>query len=148
MGVQDVVVHSLTDTKLADHNMEMVRLIEAKLTEFGPDVILTHSANDHHQDHEAVHYAVLRAARRHPTILCFESPSVTRAFSPSFFIDIRDHVDVKVHAIEHHKDQSGKPYMGRDTVRGIASFRGSQAKREFVEAFEPVRVLGSAAGRL
>lgn len=148
MGIVSVKVHTLTDTRLAEHNMDMVRLIETKLTEFQPDVIFTHSAHDHHQDHEAVHHSVLRAARRHPTILCFESPSVTREFNPSFFVDICDHVDVKVHAIEQHKDQSGKPYMGGETVRGIASFRGSQAKRKFVEAFEPVRILGSAGGRL
>lgn len=148
MGIVSVKVHTLADTRLAEHNMDMVRLIEAKLKDFQPDVIFTHSAHDHHQDHEAVHHSVLRAARRHPTILCFESPSVTREFNPSFFVDICDHVDVKVHAIEQHKDQSGKPYMGSETVRGIASFRGSQAKRQFVEAFEPVRVLGSAGGRL
>ena len=46
-----------------------------------PDVILTHSRHDQHQDHHAVHLATLRGGRRAPTILCFESPSVVRALS-------------------------------------------------------------------
>lgn len=141
LGVTSTEVLDLPDTFLADHNMDMVQAIEAKVKELNPELILTHSANDHHQDHHAVHLATVRACRRHESILCFESPSTTRDFNPSVFIDIKKYVDIKIQAVYLHRNQSGKPYMAADRVRGIAAFRGSQAKREYAEGFEPVRLL-------
>ncbi len=144
MGISKIDVHKFTDTELAKHEVELVQTIENKINEFQPDVIFTHSKNDQHQDHQAVHYATLRAARRHPSVLCYESPSSTREFDPSFFVDLSEYVNVKVHAVEQHKDQLNKPYMGPDHVRGIAAFRGSQAKMRFAEGFEIVRLVDSS----
>jgi LmbE family N-acetylglucosaminyl deacetylase len=113
---------------------------------FQPDIILTHSAHDQHQDHHAVHLATMRAGRRSPTILCFESPSATSEFKPSFFVDISDYVEAKVGAVRRHKDQAGKPYMGADLLRSAARFRGGQARTEHAEGFEVIRALSSGLG--
>lgn len=144
MGISEIEIHNFTDTKLANHEVELVQVIERKIIDFVPDVIFTHSKNDQHQDHQAVHFATLRAARRHPSVLCYESPSSTREFDPSFFVDLSEYVNVKVHAVEQHKDQLKKPYMGSEHVRSIAAFRGSQAKMRFAEGFEIVRLVDSS----
>ncbi|MGP9839041.1 PIG-L deacetylase family protein [Arthrobacter sp. 179] len=146
LGLSSLDVLDLPDTYLSQHNMEMVEAIEEKIKSLGPVIVFTHSSHDHHQDHHAVHLATLRAARRHPSILCFESPSTTRGFNPSIYVDIDAYVDIKVQAVQLHRNQNGKPYMSADRVRGVASFRGSQAKREFAEGFEPVRLLASTPG--
>lgn len=148
LGLSGLRVHDFPDTRLETVSDGMVRAIEAAVNEFGPDVIFTHSAHDQDQDHYAVHRATLRAARAHHSILCFESPSVTRDFDPSVFVDIDGYVDVKVEAVLSHRDQAGKPYMTPGRVRGMAAFRGAQAKNVNAEAFEPVRLLGSAIGDL
>lgn len=148
MGVKGVQVCNLPDTNLAEHTNELVAEIEAKINELSPDVVFTHSEHDQHQDHHAVHLATLRAARRHSSILCYESPSTTRRFNPAVFVDIEEYMDVKIHAVAQHKNQAGKPYMGADRLRGVAAFRGSQAKQRFAEGFEPVRLLGSSIGGL
>ncbi|WP_241975685.1 PIG-L deacetylase family protein [Kocuria rosea] len=148
LGLRRLDVLTFPDTKLETVTNDMVRAIEAAIREFEPDVIFTHSAHDQHQDHYAVHQATLRAARAHHSILCFESPSVTRDFDPSVFVDIDGYVDVKVEAVLAHRDQAGKPYMTPGRVRGMAAFRGAQAKNTNAEAFEPVRLLGSAIGDL
>lgn len=148
LGLADLAVLDLPDTHLSQNNMEMVEAIEAKIRATSPQLVFTHSAHDHHQDHHAVHLATLRAARRHSSILCFESPSSTRAFNPSVYVDIEAYVDVKVQAVLLHRNQAGKPYVSADRVRGTASFRGSQAKREFAEGFEPVRLLANTLGVL
>ncbi|VEI50349.1 Uncharacterized proteins, LmbE homologs [Kocuria rosea] len=148
IGLTQLNVLDFPDTKLESVGNDMVRAIEAAIKEFQPDVILTHSAHDQHQDHYAVHKATLRAARAHHSILCFESPSVTRDFDPSLFVDVDGYVDVKVEAVLFHQDQAGKPYMTPERVRSMASFRGAQAKSRNAEAFEPVRLLGSAIGDL
>ena len=141
-----VDLFSFTDTAMAAEGRQMAQAIESVLLRYNPDIILTHSGNDQHQDHHAVHLATLRAARRHPSILCYESPSATREFDPSIFVEISDYVDVKVRAVEMHRDQSGKPYMTPDRVRGTAAFRGSQVKRKYAEGYESVRMLDWTIG--
>jgi LmbE family N-acetylglucosaminyl deacetylase len=148
MGLTGMTHHNFTDTELSRHSQEMVDVIEAAMARFNPDIILTHSNHDQHQDHQAVHMATLRAARQHHSILCYESPSATRDFSPSVFIDIDDYVDAKVQAVKMHSDQLTKPYMTPERVRGIASFRGGQAKRRVAEAYEPVRLLSTEMEKL
>lgn len=142
MGLAECTVVGLPDTRLSSHEQEMVEAIEAKLRSLSPDLVLTHSRNDQHQDHAAVHWATMRAGRKHPAILCFESPSVTKDFSPQVFVDIDDYLDVKASAVAIHHDQSDKPYMGRDTLHAMATFRGSQSKLGVAEGFEAVRVPG------
>ena len=83
MGAASIQVWDFPDTRLAESAPEMVRAIEQALHQFNPDIILTHSAHDQHQDHQAVHLATLRAARQRHSILCFESPSSTRQFDPN-----------------------------------------------------------------
>ena len=141
-------VHDFEDTMLALSSREMVRVLERAIGDFQPDIILTHSAHDQHQDHEAVHHATMRAARRSPSILCYESPSVTRDFCPDFFIDVSEYVDVKVRAVELHRDQRGKPYMAGSQLRAMASFRGRQARTGAAEGFEVARLSGSSLGAI
>jgi len=148
LHISGISVQDFTDTKMATEMERMVKVIEMAVELFRPDVILTHSAHDQHQDHHAVHLATMRAGRRSPTILCFESPSATQEFTPNYFVDISSYVDAKVAAVKRHKDQAGKPYMGAQVLRGAAVFRGSQARTEHAEGFEVMRALSSGLGDL
>lgn len=146
LGLSRIDVRNFPDCAFTTSSREMIAAVEDAVREVQPDVILTHSAHEQHQDHHAVHHAVLRAARFHSSILCFESPSVTRAFNPSFFVDIVEYVSVKVEAVRVNRDQVDKPYMKAERIRGMSAFRGQQAKILHAEAFEPVRIVGSALG--
>lgn len=134
------------DTQLPLCEGALMQEIEDAITAYRPDVILTHSAHDQHQDHVAVHRASLRAARAHHSILCYESPSATRDFNPSVYFDIDHYVGVKAHAVALHEDQAHKRYMGRRVLEGTAAFRGHQVKRRHAEGFEVVRLLADQAG--
>ncbi len=143
-----ISVREFTDTKMAGETEAMVKEVELAVGLFQPDVILTHSEHDQHQDHYAVHLAVMRGGRRCPTILCFESPSVTNDFAPRYFVDIADYVEAKIAAVQEHVNQSGKPYMDAEKLRGMAVFRGSQARVSHAEGFEVMRALSSSLGDL
>lgn len=140
LGLAECTVLGLPDTRLGEYEVDMTDAIEARIKALNPDIILTHSSNDHHQDHQSVHWATLRAGRRHPAILCYESPSATSAFSPQVFVEIDDYVDAKAMAVALHGNQSDKPYMGSDTLGARATFRGEQARLAAAEGFEAVRV--------
>lgn len=130
LGIRDCTVYDFEDTNLEGDMTGMIKAIENKIRSSNPDIIFTHSANDQHQGHHAVHLATLRAGRRHPAILCFESPSATSEFSPQVFVHIDDHVEVKNSAIKIHDNQKiydnqkKKPYMTAERVSGRAHFRG------------------------
>ena len=146
LGLDKVRVCDFPDTRLSEQTVPMITAVEEQIALCKPDMIFTHSFHDLHQDHRAVHEATLRAARNHDTILCYESPSVTQEFVPTFFIDVTEYIEVKIESIREHWDQRGKPYMQSERVRGVAVFRGGQAKLRCAEAFEVVRANFSRIG--
>jgi LmbE family N-acetylglucosaminyl deacetylase len=86
----------------------------------------------------------MRAVRNvRTTILSYESPSVTKEFQPNYFVDICGYVDVKMEAVHQHWDQRTKPYMRPDLIRGKLAVRGSEAKVEYAEGFEVVRMVSA-----
>ena len=142
LGFDDMTILDFTDRHLSAKAVEVTEAIEAVLEKEKPDIIFTHSNHDLHQDHQVVHEATLRAARDiRTTILCYESPSVTQDFHPTYFIDVAKYVDIKIQAIHSHWDQHKKPYMKDDVVRGKLAFRGAQAKVDYAEGFEVVRMV-------
>lgn len=140
LGLSTLRIMHMTDRALNSHMNEMIAVIEESIVHHNPDIIFTHSKNEVHQDHLAVHQAVMRAGRNHHSILCFESPSVTTDFKPTVFIDVMDYSDVKAEAIAAHANQSGKPYMTREITDSITTFRGRQARVRRAEGFEPMRL--------
>lgn len=140
LGLTSLTLLDLPDRRLELSGTEMIDAIESHVGDLDPHVILTHSGKDVHQDHHAVHMAVLRAARHHSSILCFESPSVMADFDPRVFMEIGDYRHVKTAGIAAHADQSAKGYMADDVIGGIASFRGRQSRLGRAEGFEVIRL--------
>lgn len=141
LGLDIITTLDFPDTRFPEMELEIMQAIESEITRFRPDVILTHSAHDLHQDHQTVHIATLRAARNVPTVLAYESPSATADFQPVLFVDVGEYLDVKMESIREHHDQAGKSYTAPHRVRGVAAFRGGQAKVRYAEGFEVVRAL-------
>ncbi len=146
LGLDQLCQFDFPDTRLREKPVEMLAGIETVMRDFKPDMILTHSSHDIHQDHQAVHEVSLRAARNTSMVLCYESPSVTTEFVPTVFVDIGPYLDVKIESIREHWDQRGKPYVQAERVRGQAIFRGGQAKTRYAEGFEVIRALYSKMG--
>lgn len=146
LGLEDVTVKGFNDTRLGEQPNDLVQAIEEQIRRLHPDIILTHSSHDVHQDHQAVHQATLRAGRNQGTILCYESPSVTQEFLPTFFVDVGKYGEVKVEAVRSHWDQRKKPYMQAEQILGKLAFRGGQAKVRLAEGFEVIRMVSSQIG--
>lgn len=140
LGINKVEIMDFPDTRLDQFVSEISQQIEIIVNELKPDMVFTHSIHDLHQDHKAVHDATLRACRNLSTILCYESPSTTKAFKPNVFVNIEQYIDIKIESILEHEDQSKKRYVQPEQVYGKAIFRGTQAKLEKAEGFEAIRL--------
>jgi len=144
LGLDTVKVLDFNDTHLSLDIVKITGAIEEMIEKVQPEIIFTHSTHDLHQDHQAVYEATMRAARNtRTTILCYESPSVTQDFHPTYFIDVDKYVEVKVQAMREHWNQRKKPYMKPELVRGKMAFRGAQAKVDYAEGFEVARMVSA-----
>ena len=144
LGLDEVQVMDFPDAHLSTDMVKITDAIEEMIAKVQPDIIFTHSIHDIHQDHQTVYEATVRAARHvRTTILCYESPSVTQDFHPTYFIDVGKYVDIKIHSIREHWDQRKKPYMKPELIRGKLAFRGAQAKVDYAEGFEVARMVSA-----
>ncbi|WP_386067078.1 PIG-L deacetylase family protein [Tahibacter sp. UC22_41] len=82
-----------------------IRLLEAVIRAFEPTLVYTHSREDTHQDHRALHAATVVAARGVANLYCYQSPSSTVEFRPQRFVDISGYMDEKLALIGLHASQ-------------------------------------------
>lgn len=140
----ELFMETLCDTKLSS-GFETIAAIQRAIREFCPDVVYTHSINDTHQDHRAVHRATLVATRGISQVLCYQSPSSTIEFSPRQFQDIGGSLKQKLRMIQCYETQVSKcDYLDAGLIRATARYWGRFSGYRHVEAFEVVRSGGTA----
>ena len=119
-----------------------------------PDLILTHTRDDRHQDHREVCALTWNTFRDH-LILEYEIPKWDGDLGrPSVYLPVSEaSIERKVALLhEHFPSQATKHWFDRDTFRGLARLRGleSGSPTRFAEAFHAPKLvidLGSAATR-
>lgn len=126
-----------------------VGIIERVVREVRPAVVYTHSRHDRHQDHRAVHDAVMVATRAVPTVACFQSPSATVDFRPHRFVDIADHLDTKLATLRCYASQTAiRDYLDPEVVRATARYWSRFSLGTAVEPLELVRDSGGIVSRI
>ena len=134
LGLDDLWILDFPDTRLRDCIPDMRDAVEARLSELGIDLVITHSSREIHGDHVAVFEAAKEAARR-CSLMCFETVSTPAEFVPNYFADVTAFFDDKLKAIAAHRSQGDKAYMDPELVRGRAAHRGLQVNVPYAEAF-------------
>ena len=105
---------NLRDTSISS-GAETISIIETAIRALNATHVYTHSLEDTHQDHRAIHAATQVAARRVPNVYCYQTPSSTVEFKPHRFVDITRVIDKKIDLIGAYRSQ-----MDRN---GVASAR-------------------------
>jgi LmbE family N-acetylglucosaminyl deacetylase len=141
LGVEDVHVHDLPDTRLHEHLNDLIALMQRHVGETSPERVYTMFKEDRHQDHRAVHQASLVACRRVPQILAYETPSSYPNFIPTVFEAVGDRMELKVEALKLHRSQAERLYMNEDMIRSAAHFRGVQVELGRAEGFIPYKII-------
>lgn len=152
-------VSSSTHLDFPDNSMDSVPLLdivkkaEAVISKIAPDIIYTHHIGDLNIDHQIAHKVVLTACRPQPNfsvkaIYSFEVLSSTEwqtlsiaPFLPNVFVDITDHLDTKILAIQAYREEMREvPHSRNFThVELLAKHRGHTVGIDAAEAFMLVR---------
>jgi two-component system, NtrC family, response regulator HydG len=129
----------LEDTRIQEGD-PTIGVIDAIITDLQPTVVYTHSVHDIHQDHRNVHRAVMVAARRVGRVYCFQSPSATIDFRPTYFVAINEHLGRKLKAIETFGSQyTVRDYMEPDLIASTARYWSRYCAGNHAEPFETIR---------
>lgn len=110
-----------------------------------PDVVLTHTRDDAHQDHREVHGLTVNTFRDHLT-LEYEIPKWDGDLGrPNVFIPARlQTMNRKIELLQQHfASQRSKDWFDADTFRGLARLRGMECRAadRLAEAFHVRKVM-------
>ena len=104
-----------------------------------PDLVLTPSTFDIHQDHKVTTEEAIRAFKYY-MLLGYELPWNNMQFRIGGQIALeKDSVDAKVTALECFTSQKDRPYIDPEFIRGWARMRGVQRGVDYAEVFEVIR---------
>ncbi|SDB90365.1 GlcNAc-PI de-N-acetylase [Sanguibacter gelidistatuariae] len=132
-------LNDLEDTRISAGD-PTVGIIEQVVAEVHPTIVYTHSSNDRHQDHVAVHRAVSVATRRVPMFACYQSPSATVDFRPNRFVSIDGFTDTKLALLASFASQAGiRDYLAPDFVLATARYWSRYGGGVYAEPLEVVR---------
>ena len=105
------------DCKLHEVGHDLIEQIERRVFVEGQqqyDLVLTHAANDSHQDHCHAHESTITALRSFSgTLLLYQAPSTKpHEFRPTFFVTLDDDaIRKKDMALQAHVSQRDKPEL-------------------------------------
>lgn len=121
-----------------------------------PDILFLPFNGDVHSDHQSVFHSSLVAARPNrgfspSSIHSYETlsetnwnaPFLTPGFRPNVFVDITDHLEIKLRAMEIYASQI-RPFPNErsaESLRALAMLRGSTVGWPAAEAFVLLRAL-------
>ncbi|AEH84702.1 MULTISPECIES: PIG-L deacetylase family protein [Mesorhizobium] len=122
----------------------LIGALKGLIREIGPDLVITHAPNDYHADHRALSDGVRIAASFSVPVLHADTMGGT-GFSPTHYIDISNHAEIKAQAIRMHQSQD--PDRFADAARTQNLFRsgqcnGEQASQAEAFRFEPIFPFG------
>lgn len=105
-----------------------VGVIENEIRTYRAEVAYIPPSADRHQDHRNASLASISATREVEEVYAYETPSVLNTFSPQFFVNIRDDIEIKIAALRLHLSQQGRAYNTDEAARRLAEYRAYQAK--------------------
>ena len=145
---------NINDQFVDSNNIEQVNLLVDVITKIKPDLIITHTPDDYHRDHQETYKLVFRASCA--ASLVFWSNSNTapmcpiylmdsfalKGFEPPEYVDITPYIYNKIKAILCHESQDKwmREHDGLaldEFVEKCSAVRGYQCGVKYAEGFKP-----------
>lgn len=143
-GITDYEIYDIPVRNFLQYRQLILdNLIEIK-SEFNPDLVITHSRNDVHQDHQVVAIESIRAFKNSASILAMQMPHNNLEFRNQYYEKLTEsHVQKKIELLKQYESQY---YLGRQMFKesitwALARVNGFCCNAEFAEVFEVIRMI-------
>jgi LmbE family N-acetylglucosaminyl deacetylase len=138
-GSYSLDLHDFPDGHLPYCASDVKNDLRALASGINPDIVLTHTKDDAHQDHRFLAELTWQTFRDH-VVVEYEIPKYDGDLGrPNWFVPLaHEAVDRKVNCLlECFPTQRGKPWFDADTFRGLMRLRGMECRSPsgFAEAF-------------
>ena len=111
--------------------------------EYQPDIVITHTRSDIHQDHQQTTEEVLRAFRG-TTVLGFDALRSSYGFFPHFLVEVSpEDVEKKILSLSEYSTYHDKYYFDASVLRATLIRHGALAERPYAEGFDILRIVGT-----
>lgn len=136
---EQIDVHNFKESYFPFIGAEIKDCFEKIKTEYDPDIILTHCANDAHQDHTMISKLTWNTFRNH-LIIEYEIPKYDGDLgTPNLFVHLDEPTTQRKITIlcEIFQTQKKKTWFSQETFRSIMRIRGveSNSPTNYAEAF-------------
>ena len=142
LGIADRRIYHFPNKNLPEHRQEILDQLDNIRKEFRPDLVISPSLHDSHQDHRAIAEETVRAFKREASIIGYEMPWNNLVFAPQLLVRLTDeHMAAKWEAMCMYASQFAlkRGYFSRELIFGWARMRGVGCNSEYAEAFEVIR---------
>jgi LmbE family N-acetylglucosaminyl deacetylase len=136
-------LESFETRKFPQDRQEILEYLYRLNKEYRPEMVLTHSRADIHQDHNVTTEEVLRAFRG-TTVLGFDVVRSSYGFFPHFLAEVTEaDVEKKIAALAEYKTYHEKYYFSPELLRSTLIRNGALAERPYAEGFDILRIVGA-----
>lgn len=142
LGIKDYEILNFKNKYFPEYRQEILDKLAEIKNKFKPDLVISPSLFDLHQDHKTIAEECFRCFKKDSSILGYEMPWNAINFSNTYFSRLNEkHIERKIDLLKHYKSQFRlvRNYFSEDFIRGLAKVRGVQCNSNYAEAFEVVR---------
>mgnify|MGYP001167485556 CR=1 FL=1 len=136
---ENLFIYKYPVRKLSYHRQEILENMVHLNKKIKPDLVITPSKYDVHQDHYTVTQEAMRAFK-FTSLLGYELPWNNYVFETTCFVHLEEkHIEKKLESLKCYRSQIGRKYSSEDYIKGLALTRGIQVGGKFAETFNVLR---------
>ncbi len=129
--------------RFPEQRQEILEYLYQLNREFQPDIVITHSRSDIHQDHQQTTEEVLRAFRG-TSVLGFDALRSSYGFFPHFLVEVSEaDAEQKLAALATYSTYNEKYYFDATVLRATLIRHGALAEKPYAEGFDILRIVGN-----
>ena len=142
LGIKNYRIYNFPNKNFSQYRQEILNELDKIKREFEPQLVVTPSLNDSHQDHKTVSEEVVRIFERDASIIGYEMPWSNLVFSPQLLVVLTEkQLEEKWRILSSYESQFilQRKYFSKEFIFGWARMRGVQCNSKYAEAFEVTR---------
>jgi len=144
LGIEEdnVFIENFENRVFSRDRQEILDVLCKFTREIKPDLVITTSMDDMHQDHGVAAKESFRAFKQCNILSYGFDWNRIKNHVNMYSVVTKKNIENKIEALEQYKSQKeGRSYFSPDYIRSLALVRGTEIKEEFAETFEVIRLI-------